>query len=57
MATDVKTQLTEKGKNFVAYPLIVDESTNVTDRAQLAIFQREVDRKLCVKEEVMGPQQ
>lgn len=53
MATDLKTQLIERGKNFVAYSLAVDESTDMTDTAQLAIFIRGVDSSLCVTEEIL----
>lgn len=53
MATDLKTQLIERAKDFVAYSLAVDESTDTTDTAQLAIFIREVDSNLCVTEEIL----
>ena len=52
MATDVKTQLIEKGKDFVAYSLAVDESSDTTDTAQLGIFIRGVDSSLNVTEEI-----
>ncbi|KAM4620367.1 general transcription factor II-I repeat domain-containing protein 2 [Polymixia lowei] len=50
MATDLKTQLIERGKDFVAYSLAVGEST---DAAQLAVFIRGVDSGLCVTEEIL----
>ncbi|XP_065444398.1 general transcription factor II-I repeat domain-containing protein 2A-like [Chrysemys picta bellii] len=53
MATDLKTQLTERAKDFVAYSLAVDETTDATDTAQLAIFIRGVDSNLCVTEEIL----
>ncbi len=40
MATDLRTQLCERSKNFIAYSLAVDESTDMMDIAQLAIFIR-----------------
>ncbi|XP_035500193.1 general transcription factor II-I repeat domain-containing protein 2-like [Scophthalmus maximus] len=53
MATDLKTQLSERSKDFTAFSLAVDESTDMTDTAQLAIFIREVDSSLCVTEEIL----
>ena len=53
MATDLKTQLIERRKDFVAYSLAVDKSTDMTDTAQLAILNLGVDSSLCVKEEVL----
>uniref|UniRef100_A0A669FB93 DUF4371 domain-containing protein n=1 Tax=Oreochromis niloticus TaxID=8128 RepID=A0A669FB93_ORENI len=40
MATDLRTQLCERSKNFIAYSLAVDESTDMMDIAQLTIFIR-----------------
>ncbi|XP_072239317.1 general transcription factor II-I repeat domain-containing protein 2-like [Leuresthes tenuis] len=53
MATDLRAQLSERSKDFIAYSLAVDESTDMTDTAQLAIFIRGVDSNLRVTEEVM----
>ncbi len=53
MTTDLETQLIERGKDFVAYSLAVDESTDTTDPAQLAIFIRGVDSILCITEEIL----
>ena len=53
MATDVKTQLIEKGKDFVAFFLAVDENNDKTDTAQLAIFIHGVDSILNVTEEIL----
>uniref|UniRef100_A0A0L8FL79 Uncharacterized protein n=1 Tax=Octopus bimaculoides TaxID=37653 RepID=A0A0L8FL79_OCTBM len=52
-ATDVKTQLIEKCRDFVAYSLAVDESNDTTDTAQLAIFVRGVVSSLNVTEEIL----
>uniref|UniRef100_A0A0L8GEV5 DUF4371 domain-containing protein n=1 Tax=Octopus bimaculoides TaxID=37653 RepID=A0A0L8GEV5_OCTBM len=46
-------KLIEKGKDFVAYSLAVDETTDTTDTAQLAIFIRGVDSNLFVMEEIL----
>ncbi|XP_060786987.1 general transcription factor II-I repeat domain-containing protein 2-like [Neoarius graeffei] len=54
LATDLQAQLIEKGKYFIAYSLAVNESTDTTDTAQLAIFIRGVDSSLCVTEELLG---
>ncbi|XP_061092579.1 protein FAM200A-like [Conger conger] len=53
MATDLRTQLMERSKDIIAYCLAVDESTDMTDTAQLAIFIRGVDSSLCVTEEIL----
>ncbi|XP_029656397.1 general transcription factor II-I repeat domain-containing protein 2A-like [Octopus sinensis] len=53
MATDLKTQLIEKGKDFVAHSLAVDETTDTIDAAQLAIFIHEVDCNLFIMEEIL----
>ena len=45
-----------KGKDFIAYSLAVDESTDTSDTAQLSIFIRGVDSGLCVTEEFLGLQ-
>lgn len=44
----------EKGKDFIAYSLAGDESPDMTDTTQLAIFIRGVDSCLCVTEELLG---
>ncbi|KAL0163337.1 hypothetical protein M9458_042733, partial [Cirrhinus mrigala] len=54
LATDLQGQLIEKGKDFIAYSLAVDESADTTDTAQLAVFIRGVDSSLCVTEELLG---
>lgn len=48
MTIDLETQLIEKGNAFVTYSLIVYETTDTTDMAQLAIFIRGVDSNLCI---------
>ena len=54
LSTNIKQQLVGKGKDFVAYSLAVDESTDTSDIAQLSIFIRGVDASLCVTEEFLG---
>uniref|UniRef100_A0A3Q2X4A3 DUF4371 domain-containing protein n=1 Tax=Haplochromis burtoni TaxID=8153 RepID=A0A3Q2X4A3_HAPBU len=46
MATDLRTQLCERSKDFIAYSLAVDESTDIMDLTQLAILIRGVDSNL-----------
>ncbi|XP_069774260.1 general transcription factor II-I repeat domain-containing protein 2A-like [Narcine bancroftii] len=53
LATNLE-QLKEKGKDFMAYSLAVDESSDTSDTAQLSIFIRGVDTKLSVTEELLG---
>jgi len=53
MATDLRTQLSERSKDFIAYSLAVDESTDMTDTAQLAIFIRGVVSDLRVTKEIL----
>lgn len=45
--------MSERSKDVIAYSLAVDESTDMTDTAQLAIFIRGVESNLRVTEEVM----
>ncbi|XP_032065870.1 general transcription factor II-I repeat domain-containing protein 2-like [Thamnophis elegans] len=53
LATDLQVQLFEKGKDFIAYSLAVDVSTDITGMAQLTTFIRGVDSSLCVTEELL----
>ena len=46
LAGDTCDTLKEKVKNFVSWSFAIDESTNVKDAAQLAIFIKEVDKEL-----------
>ncbi|XP_028663975.1 general transcription factor II-I repeat domain-containing protein 2-like [Erpetoichthys calabaricus] len=54
LATNLHDQLMEKGKDFVSFSLAVDESTDASDTAQLSVFIRGVDSKMCVTEELLG---
>lgn len=53
MVTDLRTQLSERSKDFIAYSLAVDESTDMTDTAQLAIFIRGLDSDLRLTGEIL----
>lgn len=54
LATNLYDQLMEKGKDFVAFSLAVDESSDASHTAQLSVFIRGVDSNLCVTEELLG---
>ena len=54
LSTNLKEQLVGKGKDFIAYSLAVDESTNTSDIAQLSIFIRGVDSSLSITEELLA---
>lgn len=50
---DLTTQLDEEASDYLAFSLAVDESTDITDTAQLAIFLRGVKTDLSVNEELL----
>ncbi|XP_055726157.1 general transcription factor II-I repeat domain-containing protein 2-like [Salvelinus fontinalis] len=54
LSINLKEQLVKKGKDFIAYSLAVDESTDISDIAQLSIFIRGVDSSLSVTEEFLA---
>ena len=54
LSSDLRSQLKEKIKSFIAFSIALDESTDVTDTAQLAIFIRGVDAALNVTEEFVS---
>ncbi|XP_063322782.1 general transcription factor II-I repeat domain-containing protein 2-like [Pelmatolapia mariae] len=54
LSSNLKEQLVEKGKDFIAYSLGMDESTDTTDIAQLSIFICGVDSSLTVTEEFLA---
>lgn len=47
------TLLNDACKSFIAFSVAIDESTDITDVAQLAIFIRGVDETLTVTEEFL----
>lgn len=51
LSVDLDSQLKRKVKSFIAFSVAIDESTDITDVAQLAIFIRGVDDTLTVTEE------
>jgi len=52
-ANNVKQQLYEKSKQFLNFSITVDESTDITNTAQLAIFIRGVFDNFEVTEELL----
>ncbi|CAK1586469.1 unnamed protein product [Parnassius mnemosyne] len=48
MANDIKTILTDRMAGFESFSIALDESTDLSDTAQLAIFIRGVDKKFTV---------
>jgi hypothetical protein len=57
LAGDIQCHLKVKCKDFVAYSIAIDESTDVTDIAQLAVFIRGVneDFQLVVEHSQLAP--
>ena len=54
LSTNLKEQLVGKGKDFIAYSLALDESTDTSDIAQLSILIRGVDSSLSITEELLA---
>ena len=54
LSTTLKEQFVGKRKDFIAYFLAVDESTDTSDIAQLSIFIRGVDSSLSITEELLA---
>ncbi|KAL0973590.1 hypothetical protein UPYG_G00206600 [Umbra pygmaea] len=53
LSADLDSQLKQRVKSFIAFSVAIDESTDITDVAQLAIFIRGVDETLTVTEEFL----
>jgi hypothetical protein len=53
LAGDIQCQLKEKCKDFVAYSIAIDESTDVTDIAKLAVCIRGVNEDLQIVVELL----
>lgn len=53
LSKNIDQQIKEKIKTFTAFSIAIDESTDINDIAQLAIFIRGVDKNLFVTEEFL----
>ena len=56
LADDICDTLKNKVKNFVSWSFAIDESTDVKDAAQLAIFIKGLDKELSETEELLSLQ-
>jgi len=54
ISANLDSHLKNKVKSFVVFTVALDESTDISDIAQLAIFIRGVDETLFVTEEFLG---
>ena len=54
LSGNIYEQLRDKAKRFTAFSVALDESTDATDKAQLAIFIRGVDDRFEVTEELLS---
>lgn len=54
MSRDIKQQFKEKAREFVAFSLACDESTDVSDSAQLLLFIRGVNENMEITQELAG---
>ena len=56
LATNIESTLKELTSKFVYYSLAIDESTDITSTAQLAVFVRGIDQEFNITEEMLGLQ-
>ncbi|GBP24141.1 General transcription factor II-I repeat domain-containing protein 2 [Eumeta japonica] len=56
MANDRKTTLTDRMVGFESFSIALEESTDLSDTTQLAIFIRGVDKEFTVTEEMLALQ-
>ena len=54
ISANLDSQLKKKVKSFVIFSVALDESTNISDVTQKAIFIRGIDETLSVTEEFLG---
>ncbi|XP_057672199.1 general transcription factor II-I repeat domain-containing protein 2-like [Diorhabda carinulata] len=56
MVNDIKTTLTDRMAGFESFSIALDESTDLSDTAQVAIFIRGIDKEFTVTEELLALQ-
>ena len=56
LATNIESTLKELASKFVYYSFAIDESTDITSTAQLAVFVRGIDQQFNIAEEILGLQ-
>ena len=56
LATNIESTLKELASKFVYYSLAIDESTDITSTAQLAVFVCGIDQEFNIMEEMLGLQ-
>ncbi|XP_056633912.1 general transcription factor II-I repeat domain-containing protein 2-like [Diorhabda sublineata] len=56
MANDIKRTLTDRMAGFESFSIALDESTDLSNTAQLAIFIRGIDKEFTVTEELLALQ-
>ena len=56
LATNIESTLKELASKFVYYSLAIDESTDITSTAQLAVFVRGIDQEFNITEKMLGLQ-
>ena len=56
LATNIELTLKELASKFVYYSLAIDESTDITSTAQLAVFVGGIDQEFNIMEEMLGLQ-
>ena len=56
LATNIESTLKELASKFVYYSLAIEESTDITSTAQLAVFVRGIDQEFNITVEMLGLQ-
>uniref|UniRef100_A0A3P9LV82 SPIN-DOC-like zinc-finger domain-containing protein n=1 Tax=Oryzias latipes TaxID=8090 RepID=A0A3P9LV82_ORYLA len=54
LSRDIRDQLTVKSRDFVAFSLACDESTDISDSAQLLVFVRGINADMEITQELAG---
>uniref|UniRef100_A0A3P9M5D3 SPIN-DOC-like zinc-finger domain-containing protein n=1 Tax=Oryzias latipes TaxID=8090 RepID=A0A3P9M5D3_ORYLA len=54
LSRDIRDQLTVKSRDFIAFSLACDESTDISDSAQLLVFVRGINADMEITQELAG---